>query len=280
MTPILYNSNRDYMTPILRKTSTPVYSIENISQFPMNPYRLFVFYCADTIYPSIENKLNMSLRKFSKLERYKQEEIIMNSFRHLPDVEIKFAEKSSHARIFLEFEVKNKGSHICLVQFFTHLTYIAGNTSSTQSQVDTEYVACEVNFTEFDGFDFTNVSRRDNIIDFAKSDCDNEVMDMFIAHILGLIDFTEFVKVYKAKTLVVNNIKLFCDKLITPYVSGIQVAFSPDQFIIGVICGNKIHKMTYSYDNYLESVKTFSNTIKEKYGEKYKIEKEEKENKD
>ena len=76
------------MTPILRKTSTPVYSIENISQFPMNPYRLFVFYCADTIYPSIENKLNMSLREFSKLERYKQEEIIMNSFRHLPQFSV------------------------------------------------------------------------------------------------------------------------------------------------------------------------------------------------
>ena len=263
------------MTPILRKTSTPIYSIENISQFPMNPYRLFVFHCADTIYPSIENKLNMSLKDFYKLERHNQEAIIMKSFCHLPDVEIKISETPSHTRIFLEFEVRYRGSHICLVQFFTHLTYIAGYTSSEQS--DTEYVACEVNFTEFDGFDFTNVARRGNVIDFAKSDTDKEVMDMFVAHILGLIDFTEFVKVYKAKSLVIKNINLFCDKLITPYVSDIQTAFSPDQFIIGVICGDNIHKMTYPYENYLESVKTFSNAIKEKYGEKYKIEKEEKE---
>lgn len=266
------------MTPILRKKSTPVYSIESISQFPMNPYRLFVFHCANTIYPSIENKLNMSLKDFSKLERHNQEAIIMNAFRHLPDVEIKFSEKPPHVRVFLEFEVKNRGSHICLVQFFTHLTYIAGNNeNSSNEQSDTEYVACEVNFTEFDGFDFTDVSRRGNVIDFAKSDSDNEVMDMFIAHILGLIDFTEFVKVYKAKLLVIKNINLFCDKLIAPYVSDIQTAFSPDQFIIGAICGDNIHKMTYSYDNYLESVKTFSNAIKTKYGEKYKIEKEERE---
>ena len=81
------------MTPILRKKSTPVYSIESISQFPMNPYRLFVFHCANTIYPSIENKLNMSLKEFSKLERHNQEAIIMKAFRHLPDVEIKFSEK-------------------------------------------------------------------------------------------------------------------------------------------------------------------------------------------
>ena len=263
------------MTPVLRKTSTPVYSIENLSQFPMNPYRLFVFHCADTIYPSIENKLNMSLREFSKLERHNQEAIIMNSFRHLPDVEIRFAEQPAHERIFLEFEVRSRGSHTCLVQFFTHLTYIAGNDSPGQS--DTEYVACEVNFTEFDGFDFTNVARRGNVIDFAKSDSDKEVMDMFVAHILGLINFTEFVKVYKAKSLVIKNINLFCDKLIAPYVSDIQTAFSPDQFIIGVICGDNIHKMTYHYDNYLESVKSFSNAIKAKYGEKYKIEKEEKE---
>lgn len=263
------------MTPVLRKTSTPVYSIENISQFPLNPYRLFVFHCADTIYPSIENKLNMSLKDFSELERHKQEALIVNAFRNFPNMEIKFAEKPSHERIFLEFDVRNKGSQICLVQFFTHLTYIAGNDSNEKD--DNEYVACEVNFTEFDGFDFTNVSRRGNVIDFAKSDTDKEVMDMFVAHIIGLIDFTEFVKAYKAKSLVIKNINLFCDKLITPYVSDIQTAFSPDQFIIGVICGDNIHKMTYSYDNYLESVKTFSNAIKAKYGEKYKIEKEEKE---
>lgn len=262
------------MTPVLRKTSTPVYSIENLSQFPMNPYRLFVYHCADTIFSGMQNKVDMSLNEFFRLEKDEREHIIKDAFKHLPGVEVIFKEKTSHARVFLEAEIKNKGSHICNLQFFTHMTYLAGN---SREEVDEEFVACEVNFTEFDGFDFTGVNRRGNVIDFAKSDADPEVMDMIFAHLYGLIDFTEYVKCFKAKSLIIKNINLFCDKLITPYVSDIQTAFSPESFIIGAICGETIHKMTYKYEDYLASVRSFSDGIQKMYGDKYKIEKEEKE---
>jgi hypothetical protein len=262
------------MTPVLRKTSTPVYSIENLSLFPMNPYRLFVYHCAGTLFPAMEDKLNMSLAEFFKMSEIEREHLIEKTLSKFAGVEVIFAEKTSHARVFLEAEIKSKGSHICKLQFFTHMTYLAGN---SREESDVEFVACEINFNEFDGFDFTGVSRGGNVIDFAKSDSDPEVMDMIFAHIYGLVDFTEYVKVYKAKSLIIKNINLFCDKLITPYVSDIQTAFSPESFIIGAICGETIHKMTYKYEDYLTSVKSFSEGIKQMYGEKYKIEKEEKE---
>lgn len=258
------------MNTILSLKSTPVYTIQNLSQFPLNPYREFVFFCATEIFPKLENKINLSLKEFSVLSPDEQKSIITKAVDAIPNAEIRILDKTSHQKIFLEAELYCKEVKIGLLQFFTHMTYVSTNSSDT----DEEYVACELNFSSFDGFDFLNVQRNDNILDFSKDDNNKDSLDMLIANIMGLMDFTEFVKSYKAKSLVIKNINLFTDKLVKPYVSDIQNAFSPEHFLIGVLCGENIHKMTYPYENYLNSIKEFAKAIQDKYGDKYKIENE------
>jgi len=264
------------MNTILSLKSTPVYTIQNLSQFPLNPYREFVFFCATEIYPKLENKLELSLDAFSKLSGDEQKNILLGIVEAIPNAEIKFLEKTSHQKIFLEAEFYHKSSKIALLQFFTHMTYV----STSSNETNEEYVACELNFTSFDGFDFLNVQRNDNILDFSKDDKDTGAIDMLAAHLKGLADFTEFVKSYKAKSLVIKNINLFTDKLVKPYVSDIQNAFSPEHFLIGVLCGENIHKMTYPYENYLNSIKEFAKAIQDRYGDKFKVENEAKQNKE
>ena len=263
------------MNTILSLKSTPVYTIENLTQYPLNPYREFVHYCATDVFSHLEHKVNMSLKDFKDLPKDKQKETLETIIGQFENVEIKYKPSTSHQRIFLEAEIFHKDIKIALVQFFTHMTYID---TSNQSELDEEYVACELNLTDFDGFDFMNLSRNDNILDFSKDDTDKDTLDMFAAHIYGVINFTEFVKVYKAKSLIIKNIDLFTAKLIKPYVSDIQNAYSPEHFLIGVLCGENIHKKTYPYDGYLEHIKEFAAAIKDKYGEKFKVENDQKAN--
>lgn len=264
------------MSEVLKSTSVPVFSIENISTFPLNPYRLFVYHCATTVLDSIKSRISMSLVDFYKLSIEDQKKIIKSGLSVIPGIKVKFEEKTAHKRIFLQAAISRKEEQLCLIQFFTHMTYISGNSSMQED--DSEYVACEINFSEFSGFDFTGISRINNVVDFIKSDTDTGVMDMVFAFIAGLADFTEYVKAYKAKQLMIKNINLFCDKLIKPYVQDIQTAFTPDEFVLGVICGENIHRQSYPYENYLKSVQEFAKDIIDKYGDKYKQEKEEKNN--
>ena len=104
---------------------------------------------------------------------------------------------------------------------------------------------------------------------FAKSDKSPATLDMIFASIYALYNFTEYTKYFKTKMLAVKNIQMFCDKLIKPIVTETQLHFSPEYFVIGVLCGDTIIKEEYSYDNYLNTIKDFEKSIRDKFGEKY-----------
>ena len=257
------------MNTILTLKRTPVYTIQNLSQFPLNPYREFVYNCATEVFPKFQHKTDLSLKAFAQMTLDEQKAKLVEICSEIEGLEFIFLDNTSHAKIFLEANVLAKGVKIGVLQFFTHMTYISAGSSG---QTDEEYVAAELNFSEFDGFDFLNVQRNDNILDFSKDDTNTDAIDMLIAHLYGLVNFTEFIKAYKAKSLIIKNINLFTQKLVRPYVSDLQNAFSPEHFLIGVLCGENIHKMTYPYDNYLDSIKEFAKAIQDKYGDKFKVE--------
>ena len=97
---------------------------------------------------------------------------------------------------------------------------------------------------------------------------------MFMAFLKAFANSTDFIKVFKAKSLITKNIQLFADKLVRPYVVDMNIIYTPEHFLIGAVCGTDIIKQSYDYDNYLEHIKQFAANIRAKYGDKYKLEKE------
>ena len=69
---------------------------------------------------------------------------------------------------------------------------------------------------------------------------------------------------------------MFVDKLIGPYVSDYQVIYTPEYFIVAVLYGSVMHKLEFSYNDYLNSIKDMAEKIKARYGEKYKTAKDSK----
>lgn len=250
----------------LLQSAIPVYSINSIDNYPLNPYRLLVHYIKTTAYETIEH-CNVSLRDFcNKLDFNQRKELIENSIKKFgyPDLSIKYLEKFEHEKIFFDFTFYKENIELGRFIFYTHVSYVSPTKYDTK-----EYVAAELDFSAYNCFDFLELDPGNNIFDYAKDDSNEAVMDMILANIYVFYNFTEFVKYFKTKMLAVKNIQMFCDKLIKPIVTDIQLTFAPDQFMIGVLCGNNILKDVYPYDNYLQTVKGFEKAIRDKYGEMY-----------
>lgn len=247
----------------LLQIAAPVYSINSIDSYPLNPYRLLVHYIKTTAYDSIKH-YNISLQDFYKNYNYDQrKEIFDNAFRY-PDLRFEYAEKFEHDKIFFDFKFYKENIELGRFIFYTHMSYISPTKYDTK-----EYVAAELDFSCYNCFDFLELDSANNIFDYAKSDEAEASIDMILANIYAFYNFTDFVKYFKTKMLVVKNIQMFCEKLIKPIVTDIQLTFAPEQFMLGVLCGNNILKDVYSYDNYLQTVKNFEKNIRDKFGETY-----------
>ena len=254
------------------KLASPVYTLTNIEVMPNNPYREFAHYAAYTVLESLENNFhNLSLAEFGKLSLDKQKEIILEAVSFAPNAKVEFAEAPSHKRIFLEGTYKLGDTVLCTFKFYTHLSYTAPDESSKSDEL---HYACELDFTMNNFLEFLQVNSYDNFFDFSKDDSNIHTVDMILAFLKTFANSTDFIKVYKAKSLVIKNIQLFADKLVKPYVVDMNIIYTPEHFLVGAICGTDIVKQSYDYDNYLESIKQFAAGIRAKYGDKYKLEKE------
>ena len=249
------------------ETASPVYSITSMDSYPLNPYRMFVHYICTNAINAIGEHIPMSLLQFSELSYDERKTILLNKIKelNLSDLIIKFNEKPAHEKIFFEFNMKKENVDIGTFLFYKHLSYVSSTKSDTR-----EYAAAELDFTIYDCFNFLQgLPSTSNILDFARDDMNEYSFDMIIATIYALYNFTDFVKYLKTKMLVVKNIQMFAEKLIFPIVTDMQLTFAPEKFMIGVLCGDKILKDTYVYDNYLKTIKEFEQCIRNKFGETY-----------
>jgi hypothetical protein len=251
----------------------PIYTVVNVAKFPLNPYREFVHFCINNTYPLFEDMTKLSLDAFRQLSAEERVNIFNKVTEKHPEITFNIFEKTSHPRIFLEADVLGKGTKVCNVKFYTHLYY----SESNKEKDDKEYVAAEIDFTDNPELDFLNINREFNVFDFTRSGEDPNTIDMFFAHLYALCNFTEFLKHFKTKTLIVKNIDMFANKMIRPWVQDMAILYSANEFSIGSICGEEINKDVFPYDNYLNSVKKYAEEIKAKYGDKYKIENDAKE---
>ena len=48
---------------LLTTKSAPVYSVLGLSEFLINPYREFVYFTVTSVFPELEHKYDMSMRK-------------------------------------------------------------------------------------------------------------------------------------------------------------------------------------------------------------------------
>lgn len=240
------------------RQAMPIYSLTNIEKLPNNPYREFAHYAAYTVYNKLPNHTNLSLKDFNELPHTERLNIIRLANAY-GDVNINF-KKSDHEKVFLEFDYMAGSTVLCNVKFYLHKKFFDESIESC---------ACEIDFSENDIFDFLNISKSDNFFDFAKTDECNMTIDVILACLYIFANPTEFIKVYKAKSIVTKNITMFTKKLIEPIVTDMSIIFTPEYFLIGVICGTSIIKEKYAYDNYLESIKSFVSSIKEKFGDTY-----------
>ena len=247
----------------------PIYTVVNVAKFPLNPYREFVHYCVDHNFPLFDGMTGLSLADLKNLSQKNRVKILGSVTEKYPAIVFNIFEQTSHPRIFLETDVLNNGTKVCNVKFYTHQYY-----SDSSTKDNTEYIAAEIDFTNNEELDFLNINREFNVLDFTRDGDDKNTVDMILAHIYGLCNFTDFLKHFKTKTLTVKNIDMFAKKMIEPYVQDMAILYSAKEFSIGTICGDEINKDTFTYDNYLQSVKQYAAEIIAKYGEKYKIEKE------
>lgn len=255
------------------KTASPVYTLTNIEVMPVNPYREFAHYAAYTVLPTLEDKFHkLSLKAFGQLTTDEQKAIINEAATFAPGVEVKFVETPSHKRIFLEGTYELNGNTLCGFKFYTHLSYTSPEVEASNS--DETHYAVELDFTMNDFLNFLQVSTFDNFFDFSKDDKNDLSIDMFLAFLKTFANSTEFIKVFKTKSLITKNIQLFADKLVKPYVVDMNIIYTPEHFLIGAVCGTDIVKQSYDYTDYLESIKQFAAGIRAKYGDKYKNEKE------
>lgn len=256
---------------VLNSKSTPVYSLENIMEFPLNPYREFVKYCSTVCFDSILNKLDMSLLDFYNVceKNDGSVKLVVNSMnRILKNVKVSIDERIvKKDGVFCTFTISLNRDKIGMVNFKT-LDVMNDDGSEEFSEMlpltDATFV-----FTDFDGFDFTGLPVCDNVLLFIKDDKDKDVMDMILAHLIGIDNFLDFVRVYKALVLKQKNIEMFADKLIAPLVSSMQVVYMSDEFTIITLCGANLDKYTYPYDNYMKSIQLCKDNILASYGTKY-----------
>ena len=253
------------------KTASPVYTLTNIETMPTNPYREFVHYAAYSVLPTLEKNVNLSLKEFGKLDIEKMKEIIKEAENFASGARVNFKDETSHKRIFLEGSYFLNNIELCSFKFYNHLSYTA---TDNNSQNDELHYAVELDFTMNNFLDFLQISSYDNFFDFSKDDSNSLTIDMFMAFLKTFANSTDFIKVFKAKSLVTKNIQLFADKLVRPYVVDMNIIYTPEHFLIGAVCGTDIIKQSYDYDNYLEHIKQFAANIRAKYGDKYKLEKE------
>lgn len=261
--------------PVMTKKSTPVYPLESIEEFPLNPFREFVYYCVTTVMESFKDRTNMSLKdvwaKCANSENTIDEkgigEIIDLVENRVPGLSMSKVEKTDDDNsLVISFQIKIKGADFGICKLYRHVAY----TKSTVNSATSQHVAIELNFEDFDGFDFLEVSRKHNVLEFCKDDEDKESFDVFIAHLIGFANFLDFVRAYKAKDLITKNIKMFVDKFVSPYVMSTVVQFTVESFIIAVMCGDKLHRKVAPYEKYLTTIQEFGNAIVERYGETYK----------
>ena len=254
------------------RLASPVYTLTNIEVMPNNPYREFAHHAAYTVLDTLENNLHhLSLAAFGKLSLEQQKAIILEAESFAPNAKVEFAETPSHKRIFLEGTYKVGDNVLCTFKFYTHLSYTAPERSSNNDEL---HYACELDFTMNNFLEFLQVNSYDNFFDFSKDDSNEYTVDMILAFLKSFANSTDFIKVFKAKSLVIKNIQLFADKLVKPYVVDMNIIYTPEHFLIGAICGTDIVKQSYGYDNYLEYIKQFAAGIRAKYGDKYKVEEE------
>lgn len=253
------------------KTASPVYTLTNIETMPTNPYREFAHYAAYSVLPTLEKTVNLSLKEFGNLSIDEMKNIIKEADNFAPGARIEFKKDTSHKRIFLEGSYYLNDIELCTFKFYNHLSYTAPDDSSQNDEI---HYAVELDFTMNNFLDFLQISSYDNFFDFSKDDSNKLTVDMFMAFLKTFANSVEFIKVFKAKSLVTKNIQLFADKLVRPYVVDMNIIYTPEHFLIGAVCGTDIIKQSYDYDNYLEYIKQFAANIRSKYGDKYKLEKE------
>lgn len=253
------------------KTASPVYTMTNIETMPTNPYREFAHYAAYSVLPTLEKTVNLSLKAFGQLSLDKMKEIINEANNFAEGARVEYKSEPSHKRIFLEGSYFLNDIELCTFKFYNHLSYTSPETDSKNDEL---HYAVEVDFTMNNFLDFLQVSSFDNFFDFSKDDSNTLTVDMFMAFLKTFANSTDFIKVFKAKSLVTKNIQLFADKLVRPYVVDMNIIYTPEHFLIGAVCGTDIIKQSYDYDNYLEYIKQFAANIRAKYGDKYKLEKE------
>lgn len=248
------------------EVAIPAYSILSLEGCNVNPYREFSFYCKNTIYPNLSKYYNLSLKDLYAMTNKERINFVNSLNEIMPNAKFTIDEKPPHEKIFLKFDVSIENRNIASVIFYTHYSYssslsVTSNPNFNYDDLES-FVACELDFTMFDELSFLQIPKENNIFDYTKSDENSLTVDMIIANLCGLCNFIDFIKILKTKILTVKNINMFTEKLIKPYVSDLTILFSPDSFIIGVICNNNIYKKEYSYNNYLTSINKFSEFIK------------------
>lgn len=252
---------------------TPNVQILSVIKYPVQPYREFMYFCSEKFYDSMENKTGLSLKDlYDQVNANSSTEDKKTAVAKIADMIVErcpglswdYSTEYQNSRIFIDVDLNYNGSKICNLKFYTHMSFI-----SPEKMGDRVWAACQFDFTPFDGFDFLELDRDNNIFDFCKDDECKETFDMVIACVQGLINFTDFIKEYKVKKITANNIQQFIQKIIVKQVDDVQVLFGIHEFVISAVCGEDIVKNKYDYDNYLASVRDFSDYIKNTYGDKF-----------
>ena len=255
---------------------TPNCNICSSEQFPVQPYREFVYFASENFFEKMADKTNLSLKDLYKFyaedtadddkvrKHNAAEKIAKLIVERIPGITYEISDEIIHQRIFSTFDIKKNNTVLCNLTFYNHMSFI-----SPSKLGDRLWTACQFDFSMFDGFDFLELERDNNLLDFAKSDSDTETFDTIISCVAALANFTDYIKMYKAKKIMANNIISFIEKLVAGYVTDVQVLFGVHEFVIAALCGAEIVKNKYTYDNYLASIRDFADFIKNKYGDQF-----------
>lgn len=244
------------------KKAMPIYTLTSIEKIQNNPYREFVHYAAYTVYNKLSNHIDLSLRDFANRSYEDQIKVLTAANEYVDNVNIVF-NRPNHPKVFLDANYMSGDKQLCNIKFYSYTKFCNS---------DETHYACELDFSNNDIFDFLDIQKSDNFLDFTKTDLCDMSIDMILSCLYIFANPVEFIKVYKAKSIVTKNIVMLTKKLIEPIVTDMNIVFTPEYFYVGVICGTNIIKETYTYDNYFESIKNFANGIKEKFGDIYKRE--------
>lgn len=122
---------------------------------------------------------------------------------------------------------------------------------------------CEMNFTEWDVFDFIKCGKEHNFFDFASNGMVEGTMDLVGAILLAFSDFDTYIREYKAKSLVVKNVMLLADKLVKPICETYDVTFRPNVLIAAALHGKKLYCREIPYDGYAANFKDYVVKLKE-----------------